>query len=475
MTRVLTPRIVVAGPGGDSGKTLLSIGLIRALRNRGVKVAGYKKGPDYIDSGWLGVASGIPGRNLDTFMMSPGAIGTSLAHAGDAGLILVEGNRGLFDGMDAVGTHSTASLAGAIGAPVLLVLDVTKVTRTVAAVVLGCRMMDPGLSISGVILNRVATSRQERLIRETIGQLTGIPVLGAIPRVDGDTLLPGRHLGLVTSDDHPSSREAVETAGRIVASSVDLDAVLKIARRDSLPVEFPDPEIVATGRGAGCVAVARDQAFCFYYPENLEALEFLGANLEYFSPVNGEGLPTGCDAVYLGGGFPELHAEDLASNTRFFRDLRYGVDHGMPVYAECGGLMVLSRKLWVDGKAFSMAGILDLEIEQTKRPHGHGYSRGCVKKDTPWYPKGTELCGHEFHYSRVISGSDVGKTVVELDRGRGVASGRDGVVKDRVWASYLHTGIWGAPGWVEGFFPGEVPRTKTVSAWRSNEERSNFG
>lgn len=440
------PRLVIAGLAGDSGKTLLSIGLARSLTGRGVRVAPYKKGPDYIDAAWLGLAAGRPGRNLDTFMMPEEGLRTSLAAAAGSDLVVVEGNRGLFDGLDVAGTHSTAELAKKIGAPVVLVVDVTKTTRTVAAQVLGCQVLDPALTIAGVVLNRVATRRQEMLVRQAVESATGIPVLGALPRLKGGGPLPGRHLGLVTVGDHGDAGEAVTRAAETVARHVDLDAVLARSARLSRPVDLP--ELKAPRTGLRCrVAVARDAAFCFYYPENLEALESAGAEILPFSPLEGEGLPAGSEAVYIGGGFPEVHAQALAANTALRSDLRQAAGSGLPVYAECGGLMLLARELRIGGEALPMAGVLDVMVEQRTRPQGHGYVVGRVREANPWFPAGEVLRGHEFHYSAVVGGGDAGRTVLDLERGSGVGAGRDGICKENVWASYLHLHIWSAPGW----------------------------
>ncbi|NOZ95157.1 MAG: cobyrinate a,c-diamide synthase, partial [Acidobacteria bacterium] len=440
------PRLVIAGLAGDSGKTLVSLGLAGILRSQGMAVAPYKKGPDYIDAAWLGAAAGRPGRNLDTFMMPPAGIGRSLAAAAAADLVLVEGNRGLHDGMDAAGTHSTAELAKRIGAPVVLVVDVTKATRTVAALVLGCRLLDPEVELAGVILNRVATGRQERLIRRAVEKEAGVSVLGAVPRLGEGGPLPGRHLGLVTVGDHPAAAEALARAAWLVEGSVDVDRMVAMARERSRPVELrvaraPSPV------GRARVAVARDEAFCFYYPENLEALEAAGAELSFFSPLEDRSVPSGAGALYLGGGFPELHARALADNRSLRRDLVTLCGDGLPVYAECGGLMALARELVVEGERFPMAGVLDLVVEQGTRPRGHGYVVANVGEENPWYPVGTTLRGHEFHYSRVIDGADAGRTVLELKRGMGVDEGRDGIVAGTVWASYLHLHAWTAPGW----------------------------
>lgn len=450
--RLKSPRLVIAGLSGDSGKTLFSIGVIRALAGRGVDVAPYKKGPDFIDAAWLGLAAGKPGRNLDTFMMPPEGLGTSLAKADGAGLMVVEGNRGLFDGFDVEGTHSTAELAKIIGAPVILVVDVSKSTRTVAAQVLGCRMMDPELCLSGVILNRVGTPRQEELIRRTIESTTQIPVLGALRRLKEEDPLPGRHLGLVTTSEHADAEAAVERAAEVVAASVDLDALRAVAQRESRSMEFGEMPQASKG-SAFRVAVARDPAFCFYYPENLEALEGAGAEIVPFSPLRSEGLPAGTEGVYLGGGFPEVHAAGLADNRSLRRDLAAAAAEGVPIFAECGGMMMLSRCLEYEGTTYPMAGVLDLEIQQEARPRGHGYVIARVSQRNPWFEQGRTLKGHEFHYSSVRKGLDVEKTVLELERGVGVGRKRDGIVKGSVWASYTHLHVWTMPDWARRFWP----------------------
>ena len=409
-------------------------------------MAAYKKGPDYIDAAWLGLATGTPSRNLDTFMMPPEGLGSSLAKAQGADLILIEGNRGLYDGLDGAGSHSTAELAKRLGAPVILVVDVTKSTRTVAALVLGCQLMDRDLCLAGVILNRVGTQRQEQVIREAVESTTGIPVLGAVPRLAGDGPLPGRHLGLVTTSDHSDPQAAVEWAAQRVGEAVDLDGVLAIARNKSVRVEMGEMPAVRMARPRR-VAVAKDPAFCFYYPENLEAIEAAGGEVVPFSLLESRGLPSETDAVYLGGGFPEVHAAGLADNVSVRKDLVQAAEDGIPIFAECGGLMMLARTLRFEGKLYPMAGVLDLEIQQEKRPQGHGYVFGRVDRENPWFERGTILKGHEFHYSKVTGGEDLERTVVEIERGVGVGRDRDGIVKGRVWASYLHLHVFAIPQW----------------------------
>jgi cobyrinic acid a,c-diamide synthase len=448
MVRLTTPRVAIAGLSGDGGKTLVSLGLARAFAARGTRVRTAKKGPDYIDAAWLGAASGAECTNLDTFLMDDAALGRSLGRVADAGLLVIEGNRGLFDGGDAVGSDSTAALARRLAAPVLLVVDCTKRTRTVAALVLGCRDLEPDLRLAGVILNKIGTARQEAVIREAVEQSTGVPVVGAIPRIKGDDPLPGRHLGLVTVEDHPEAEQALETAARVVGQSVDLDQVAALAR--SAPaVTFP--AVIAPGAGAPCrIGVFRGPAFSFYYPENLSGLEDAGATLVPVSPWHDEELPE-IDGLYIGGGFPEVHADRLAGNRALAADLRRRVDAGLPVYAECGGLMYLARELVVGEARHAMAGVLDLVVEQTSRPRGHGYEVGRTDRDTGFFPTGTELRGHEFHYSRIVGGADVAATSLALSRGTGIQDRRDGVVRGRVWASYLHLHAAATPDWATGF------------------------
>jgi cobyrinic acid a,c-diamide synthase len=472
--RFTTPRLVVAGLSGDSGKTLVTLGVAAALRGRGVDVAPFKKGPDYIDAAWLGAATGRPGRNLDTYLQGPEALGAILARGAcgeSAGLALVEGNRGLFDGLDAAGSHSTAELAKAIEAPIVLVVDVTKTTRTVAALVLGCRALDPEVPLAGVILNRVATARQERVIRDALEHAGGPPVLGAVPRIaDEAGPLPGRHLGLLTAAEHPGAPDAIASCAQLIEAHVDLDRLLEIA--GSAPaIELPEREPARKGPPVR-IGVLRDEAFSFYYPENLEALEELGAELVFFSALAGDPLPD-VDALYVGGGFPEVYAGRLAAGRALGESLRTAVDDGLPVYAECGGLMLLSRELVIDGVSHPMTGVLDLAIEQTPKPRGHGYVEGTIEVANPFFETGTRIRGHEFHYSRPRDGQAPPATVLALERGTGLGNGRDGIVDGpggRVWASYLHVHALGTPKWAPALVGlartrrGERRETSEISA-----------
>ncbi len=439
------PRVMVAGLGGDSGKTLVALGLAAELRRRGIDVAGAKKGPDFIDAAWLSAACGRPARTLDTWMMGPSALGNALLPVRDAGLLLVEGNRGIFDGMDAAGSHSSAELARRIGAPVLLVVRAAKVTRTVAALVAGCTGFEDGVHVAGVILNDVATARQEAVIREALVRSGAPPVVGCVRRQRG-LPLPGRHLGLVPVAEHGSAGEAIEAARRAVAEGVDIEAVLRIAR-EAPAVDLPTAANTARFRRVR-IGVARDEAFSFVYPENVEALEARNAEVAFFSPLRDRALPE-VDALWFPGGFPEEHAERLAANASLREEIAAALRGGTPAWAECGGLIYLARELRAGGRTHRMCGFLDLVVETTPRPVGHGYVEAVVAADNPFLPAGRTLRGHEFHYSRIVGGGDAARTVLRLRRGRGI-EGRDGIIRRNTWASWAHLHAVGCPAWADG-------------------------
>ncbi len=448
MARSVLPRVVIAGLAGDTGKTLVSLGMVRALTRRQLQVAPFKKGPDYIDAAWLGAAAGVPGRNLDTFLMSREAILGSLSEAAMAAdVAVVEGNRGLFDGLDVQGTHSTAELAKLLRSPVVLVVDATKTTRTVAAQVKGCQALDPELALAAVVLNRVGTGRQEALIRQAIGAETGLPVLGAIPRLSGRHL-PSRHLGLMTAVEHPSAEEALEEVAEAVQRHTDVTALVDLANKAGEMAWVPSVKAPAAVEPFVKIGILRDRAFSFYYPENLSALQKAGAELVSISPLADTELAE-IDGLYAGGGFPELYAAQLSANHRFRQDLAARVAQGLPVWAECGGLMYLSRALVQDEATHPMVGVLPVVVEQTRRPQGHGYVQARVDKTNPFIAEGAELRGHEFHYSRVREQTGELETVLQLQRGIGVGDARDGIRAGSVVAAYTHLHASGTPEWAK--------------------------
>jgi len=332
-----------------------------------------------------------------------------------------------------------------------VVVDVSKSTRTVAAQVLGCCMMDPDLSISGVILNRVGTARQEKVIREAVASATGVPVLGAIPRLV-DQHLPSRHLGLVTAMEHPEIGETLERVAQIVADHADVPGLIELAGRAAdLPVKIVPGSAppLSDGKPTVRIGVLRDRAFSFYYPENLAALEAAGAELCEISPLADDELPA-IDGLYAGGGFPEEYAAELAANRSLRQALARQIDQGLPVWAECGGLMYLSKALVKSGELHEMVGALPVVVEQTTRPQGHGYVQARTERPNPFLTQGTELCGHEFHYSCLMEDRALVPTVFSLSRGVGVGGGRDGLQVGNTVASYTHLHALATPSWAKG-------------------------
>ena len=442
------PRLVIAGLSGGAGKTTISIGLISALKRRGLDVTPFKKGPDYIDAGWLSEAARRPCYNLDPYLIGEKRILQSFAgHL--KGTALIEGNRGLFDGLDASGTASTARLAKMLRAPVILVIDCTKMTRTTAALLLGVKTFDPELDLQGVILNRIAGARHEAVIRESIEKYCPVPVLGSVPKLPS-ALMPERHMGLTSHQEHSGVAGVIERLGEIMETHIDIEEALKIAGKAPPLAVAPCPNI-AGARSPLRIGVVRDSAFQFYYPENFEELQKRGARLIEVSALTDKKLPD-VDALYIGGGFPETHAIALAKNKAFKGDLRKAVESGLPVYAECGGLMYLGESLILNGKTYPMAGILHISFSLEEKPEAHGYTVVEVVKSNPFYEKGVVLRGHEFHYSRVI-GLKKGKDMYmafKMKRGKGIADKLDGFCYKNVFATYTHLHALGAPEWADG-------------------------
>ena len=445
------PRVVVAGLSGDSGKTLVSLGLVLLAREAGLPVAAFKKGPDYIDAAWLTWASSRPCRHLDAYLMGPEKVSVSFyTHAESPGLNVIEGNRGIYDGFDARGTHSTAELAKLLQAPVILVINATKMTRTGAALVLGCQKLDPEVAIAGVVLNQISNRRHEQVLRQAVETSCGVPVVGVIPRARGEAPLPGRHLGLVTPEEHPGITVLKQNLLSLVHGHLDLTRILEIAgSAAALAQPAERQEIAQDGRGLK-IGYLKDSAFTFYYPENLEAIERSCAALEAISALSGAPLPGDLDALYIGGGFPETHGASIAVNQPFLKSVQQCAANGLPIYAECGGLMLLARAMTWRGRRYPMSGVLPVEIEVCDTPQGHGYMHMAVDTPNPFFALGLELRGHEFHYSRVVPEGDLPPTACSVTRGAGSYPGRDGIISKNVWASYAHLHALATPQWAAG-------------------------
>ena len=450
---VRTPRIVVAGTHSGAGKTTVASGLMAALRAKGLKVAPFKVGPDFIDPSYHALATGRPGRNLDVFLSGPDLIGPLFSHgAHGADVAVVEGVMGLFDGKSGSGEFaSTAHVAKLLDAPVLLVVDASAMARSAAAIVHGYATFDPELRVAGVILNRVGSPTHETMLREAIEPL-GIPIVGFLRR-DDVLSIPDRHLGLVpVAERRDETRRTLDVVARRISTACDLEGILRLAASSGpLRIELwdlptPEPES-STAR----VAVAGGLAFSFVYEENLELLRGAGAEISFFDPTSDEALPEGTEALYIGGGFPETYAGALSENEPLREEVRKFAASGRPVAAECAGLLYLCRKL--DGR--EMCGVLDAEARMTDRL-SLGYRKARALADSPLAERGTYVHGHEFHYSTVEPQSGAlpyASPAWQLSR-----RGEEGFVAGGVHASYLHTHWVATP---------EAPRRFLHSAVRS--------
>jgi cobyrinic acid a,c-diamide synthase len=452
------PGIVISALHGGAGKTILTLGIVSALKSLGKRIAPFKKGPDYIDAGWLALAAGRPCYNLDTFLLEPETVLTSFlsnTHPPED-IAVIEGNRGLYDAIDTDGSTCTAELAKFLNLPVILCVDCTKTTRTMAAVVDGICTFDPDAKICGVVLNRVAGARHENILRESISQYCHVPVLGAIPKLRKQRF-PERHMGLVPTPEHGWAQDAIGAAREMAEAYLDLEAILNAALATEnlvLPAGFeltpktPSSQVVANS-AAPKIGIIQDSAFQFYYPENLEALETAGAELVFTSPLK-EQVPPQVDGFYIGGGFPETHAAELAGNVSYRTELKRLAEEGLPIYAECGGLMYLGETLVLKENTYPMAGILPVDFGFSKKPQGHGYTRLKIAADNPFFERGLEIKGHEFHYSKVLRwNDDTGRLVFEMLRGNGIKDGLDGASYKNVLATYTHIHALGNPEWAE--------------------------
>ena len=496
------PRLCVSAASGGGGKTLLSLGLARAFREAGLYVKPFKKGPDYIDAAWLGRAAGAPATNLDPFFLTGPELAALFAQALDEGtpagaarLGLIEGNRGLYDGLDEAGSCSTARLARALACPVLLCLDATKMTRTAAALLAGLLNFEPGLRICGVVFNRVGSPRHEAALRRAVAAHLSLPVLGALPRL-GRNPLPERHMGIASAggDLSAGADALLDELAALVREHVDMDAVLAAARsaeplpgveaesaeenspRDAphlpAPAAAPSPDAAAP-KIRPRIGYVRDAAFWFYYPENLAALTAAGAEIVPLSLVDAPGSEAsrweGLDGLYLGGGFPEDFLPQLSGSPLLARIAGFS-RAGMPIYAECGGMILLSRGIEREGVFWPLAGALPLRIVWTPRPQGLGYVEGVVRADNPFFPGGSRLRGHEFHYSRCIPDADAPPPALELVRGSGMgrpcgsAAAGDGILCRRTWAAYTHIFAPAEPRWAPAF-------VAAAAAWRKARAR----
>lgn len=433
-------RLLISAAHKSSGKTTITLGLCAALRRRGLTVQPFKKGPDYIDPMWLSRAAARSCHNLDFQTQSETELRDTFARY-PADVRIIEGNMGLFDSIDVEGRHSNAALAGLLQTPVILVVNVLGMTRSVVPIILGYQHFDPSIRIAGVILNSVAGKRHEERLREVFARYIDIPLLGCIHR-DPELAISERHLGLVPSN------EAVEVDGKLeyiaaaIARQVDLDRLMDIAR-SAPPLAIPEstkghPPLSPPPRKVR-IGIARDAAFGFYYPGDLERLEQAGAELVPFDTLHDHQLPT-VDGLFIGGGFPETHMEALEANGELRQAIRNAIEVGLPTYAECGGLMYLARSIRWGERSAAMVGIIPGDIVMYEKPQGRGYVRLRETGQNPWPRDGApaEFSAHEFHYSMLENLSSGLTYAYDMVRGTGIDGRHDGIVYRNLVANYVH-------------------------------------
>jgi len=453
------PRLVLAGTQSGVGKTTITTGLLAALTRKGYRVQAFKSGPDYIDPTYHRLVTGRASRNLDTYLLSPPALQELFSRAAqEADLAIIEGVMGLFDGRDGrTEIGSTSYLAKLLSAPVVLVVDVGKMARSAAALVLGFARFDPELNLAGVILNNVAGPRHYQWVKEAIEGSTNVKVLGFLPRRK-ELRLEERHLGLVPSLERDDLGPYLESLTQAVEENIDLAALLRLARQappwnqaEGSPVASPPPPAGGPQRfppeppsrvfppqplPQRCrLGVAMDRAFHFYYQDNLDLLSALGAELVFFSPLKDAVIPA-VDGIYLGGGFPEVFAKTLAANVSFRESLLAAARQGLPIYAECGGLMYLTESITTfAGEEFPMVGVFPVRTIMTGSLQGMGYVEAEVKADALFLRTGERLRGHLFHWSRLEGSWD--SYAYQLTK-EGVGGRPDGLLRENTLAAYLH-------------------------------------
>jgi len=446
--------LIISAAHKSSGKTTISIGLCAALRRQGHIVQPFKKGPDYIDPLWLGQAAGRPCYNLDFFTMGRDEIPRLFQqHMTDVDVGIIEGNKGLYDGLDLDGSNSNAALASLLDAPVVLVLDTRGMTRGIAPLILGYQAFDEHIRIAGVILNSVGGTRHESKLRNVIEHYTDVRVAGAVPRNDV-VQIEERHLGLMPSNEADAAQKRIDSIAEHVAAHVDLDALLEIARSAPVTKDAPEPGTGKKPPSRGIrIAYARDAAFGFYYPDDLEAMSRAGAELIPFDTLNDDELPD-IDGLFIGGGFPETAMDMLERNRSMRASIKAFIEKGGPAYAECGGLMYLCRSLQWREKRAAMVGVLPADVKMHQKPQGRGYVRLCETSDHPWLAGDNpvrQVNAHEFHYSGLDSLDADQNFAYKVERGFGIDGEHDGLIYKNLLANYSHMRNVGSNHWAERF------------------------
>lgn len=442
------PRVFISAAHKSSGKTTLTLGLCAALHARGHAVQPFKKGPDFIDPMWLGMAAQRSCYNLDFHMMQRAEIEQQFARGAQAAQIsLIEGNKGLYDGLDLDGSNSNAALAKLLGAPVVLVIDARGMTRGVAPLILGYQAFDREIRIAGVILNNLGGSRHESKLRAVIEHYTDVEVIGAVQH-DVSMQITERHLGLVPANEQDAALARIQQVGERVAAQVDLDRFIAIAE-SAQPLTIPLPQVVAAPIERLRIGIAHDQAFGFYYSEDLDSLRAAQVELVEIDALQDQSLPD-LDGLIVGGGFPEMFMNALEANVALRQSIRTAIEAGLPTYAECGGLMYLSRSLSWQGKTCEMVGVVPGDTIMHARPVGRGYAKLQPTGDDRWQESET-IPAHEFHYSSLENLPADSIYAYQVTRGHGIDGRHDGYQCHNLLAGYVHRRGSGAQGWIAPF------------------------
>ncbi|HUS88609.1 MAG TPA: cobyrinate a,c-diamide synthase [Desulfosporosinus sp.] len=450
------PRLVLAGTHSGVGKTTLATGLMAALKKRDRPIQGYKVGPDYIDPSYHAAATGMASRNLDRWLLGEHLPSVFAQSSGERWAV-IEGVMGLFDGMSGTaGFGSTADVAKLLQAPIILIVDASSMSRSVAALVHGFNTYDPEVNLQGVILNRVKSSAQEKILREALNDLQ-IPVLGVLPK-EAAMHLPERHLGLVPVGESGLLDGFIDTLSQLVTKHVDLEQVERIMLGATdldesifVKTNVPIPAKPMAQENKFRLGLALDEAFLFYYHDALDLAKRLNFIIVPFSPLHDVALPPDLDGIFIGGGFPELHLDRLSENLTFLDSLRSYAASGKPIYAECGGYMYLGRSITdFEGREVPLAGLIPMKAEMTRRLQGIGYRRGVFREDIFLGPRGTTVQGHEFHYSRVTYDQEF-PPAYELFKGDH-SDRMEGYARDNIVASYLHLHFSGQSELLEHWF-----------------------
>jgi len=434
----------------SSGKTTISIGLCAALRHKNYTVQAFKKGPDYIDPMWLSKATGRPCYNLDFYTMERQEILDIFSRGNDAQISLIEGNKGLYDGLDLDGSNSNAALAQLLQAPVVLVIDAQGMTRGIAPLILGYQAFEPNLNIAGVILNKLGGSRHESKLRAVIEHYTSVPVIGAVHR-NAKLKILERHLGLIPSNEVSAAENHIEVVGNLIAQQVDLDKLAVIADQATLPISPTAPPSITLSSNVR-IGIAMDAAFGFYYPDDVEAFTRAGAELIPIDTLQDSSLPP-IDGLFIGGGFPETHMPQLSANKSLRSAISNAIEQGLPVYAECGGLMYLTRSITWDDKKYAMVGAIAADTVMHEKPQGRGYVQLEETEHHPWRRESNAslLPGHEFHYSSLDNLAPDVQFAYKVKRGAGVNGKFDGILYKNLLANYSHLRSVKNNQWVHRF------------------------